>query len=72
MEDQVRTAPSVPESTQPQPLVTARALSAILAVSESKVYELAADGSIPSIRVGKRSVRFALTDVMHALRGDAA
>jgi excisionase family DNA binding protein len=55
----------------PPQLVTAGDLSAILAVSESKVYELAANGSIPSIRVGKRSVRFSVDDVMNALRGDA-
>ena len=52
-------------------LVTARDLSAMLAVSESKVYGLAAEGTIPSIRVGERTVRFDLDDVMHALKQGA-
>jgi excisionase family DNA binding protein len=60
------------QEAEPLPrLVTAGDLSAILAVSESKVYQLAADGTIPSIRVGKRSIRFSIDDVMHALRGIA-
>jgi excisionase family DNA binding protein len=54
-------------------LVTARDLAAILAVSESKVYALAADDKIPSIRVGLRSVRFDADQVLAVLReGESA
>jgi len=52
-------------------LVTARTLSELLAVSESTVYTMAAEQLIPSIRVGRRSVRFDLSDVMSVLRGAA-
>lgn len=60
--------------TAPEPLprlLTCREVAVILRCSESQVYSLAADGSLPCIRIGRggkrRLVRFYLSDVMAAL-----
>jgi excisionase family DNA binding protein len=50
--------------------LTARQLASVLQVSESTVRRLARQGTIPSIRLTPRLVRFHLTAVRHAL--DAA
>jgi excisionase family DNA binding protein len=56
------------QETEPLPrLVSVHTLSEILDVSESKLYSLATKGEIPSVRIGKRSIRFNVADVMAAL-----
>lgn len=55
-------------------LVTADELAELLTISRSHVYQLAHDGVIPSVKIG-RNVRFEVAAVLAALRsqnGDAA
>lgn len=60
-------------TTELEPLVNARTLAELLSISERKVLRDAAEGLIPSIRVGRRSIRFRPSDVLRALEGgDAA
>jgi len=55
-------------------LLTCREVAGILQCSESHVYALAADGSLPCVRIGRpgskhRAVRFRLADVQATLGG---
>jgi excisionase family DNA binding protein len=50
------------------PLVDAKELATRLGVSKSHVFELAAKGRLPHVRVG-RSIRFDVDKVMEALGG---
>lgn len=49
-------------------LVTAKDLSRRLAVSQKTIFRLAENGEIPSVRIGRRSVRFDLDAVARALK----
>ena len=51
----------------PERLVNARILAELLSISERQVLRLAAEQRIPSIKVGLRSVRFRVSDIMAAL-----
>jgi excisionase family DNA binding protein len=54
-------------------LLTARAVSMILAISEPAVRRLAAAGRLPSLRpLGLRVRRFRASDVLRIARGEAA
>lgn len=48
--------------------LTAQQLAERLRVKEALIYDLARDGKIPSLRLGKRIVRFYWPDVLDALR----
>jgi excisionase family DNA binding protein len=53
------------------PLVDVDVLAALLRVSTTTIYKLAAEGTIPSIRVGGKSLRFDPDDVLAALKVSA-
>jgi excisionase family DNA binding protein len=48
---------------QPEALLTAAEVAAILRVSRRTVYHWASTGEIPSVELGKRTVRFRREDV---------
>lgn len=54
-------------TTIPEPattlLLTAREAARALAVSERTLWQLTSDGQLPAARLGKRSVRYSLSDL---------
>jgi excisionase family DNA binding protein len=57
------------QGTPPSRLLCADELAEILLCSLSHIYELAARGDIPSLKIG-RLIRFELDAVMEAIRND--
>jgi excisionase family DNA binding protein len=57
-----------PQINQEREYVTARQLAEILQVAQSTVRRLARDGTIPSVRLTPRLIRFHLRSVRDALK----
>lgn len=58
--------------TDDEVLIDAAELADALAVTIHCVYRLSASGRVPRYKLGHRTVRFKLSEVLEALRADAA
>lgn len=62
----------VPVRKDSKGLLTAKEVAAMLAVKTARVYELVRNGSIKSVRVGRRQLRFRKKDVGEFVRRNTA